>query len=732
MKRSTKKGFTIVELVIVIAIIAILAAVLIPTFASLIQKANESKDTQLVKNLNTALAADNKEHKTMTDALDAAVEFGYDVGKINASATGNEILWDSKNDVFCYLKDGKVEYIPETSLKNGAVAENETYKLWKIYTSEAKIKEDTDANKYFSIYWNSDDAFNATLTVGFDAGSNTAITELKYERTTGDAQEVVIRTKGATTLTVDAEKDTIYHYGEAGSVKVIKCDTASYHEFGEVVGNLEIFKGRLELAASANVGTVLISSAAANDVKIEVADGAKVGTVAPTTEAAKTDVEASTTIPAEAKKNDVVTVNNDYAGGLGTERSPYLIANAEQLLKVINAKSGYKNFKFVNDIDLTSTTAREYDGMKFYVGQEYQAAAPYLYGHVIDGNGYSVYMADDVSFCGSLRAKATLKNITFHMNGRSSIALEAENAKLINVITKSDKGVKLTNNEALFVRHMLTVSASLYIKDCKNYANITSDATTTNYNGIFAGCYSGSSSKKSSVKLTVENFENYGNIACGKIALVGNIYNNSSPLKISLTNVKNYGLIRSLFAPANQYVATKVFDTIKVTVDGATKSTSDTVLTNFVSGSDNDNTLAIAKNSDGTLSITAASNTNVSYYVVSIGIYTTIDMENVSGTNQIAVCEKIDKFDGTKNTTMKVLGFMNAADVSGAKDLSGMYSSRGANTIKIVTVNGTEYYVLNVEGEKVNGTVMPKNEMITVTAYGEDGMPIAAAIVGNN
>ena len=728
MKRSTKKGFTIVELVIVIAIIAILAAVLIPTFASLIQKANESKDTQLVKNLNTALAADNKEHKTMQDALDAAVEFGYDVGKINASATGNEILWDSKNDVFCYLKDGKVEYIPETSLKNGAIGEGETYKLWKIYTTAP----DTQT---FSIYWNSTENFDKPLTVGFDAGECTAITTLNYVRT-GDKQDVVIRTKGATTLTVDAEKDTIYHYGEAGSVKVIKCDTASYHEFGEVVGNLEIFKGRLELAASANVGTVLISSAAANDVKIEVADGAKVGTVAPTTDAAKADVEASTTIPAEAKKTDVVTVNNDYAGGLGTERSPYLIANAEQLLKVINAKSGYKNFKFVNDIDLTSTTAREYDGMKFYVGKEYTSsysAAPYLYEHVIDGNGHSVYMADDVSFCGSLRS-ATLKNINFHMNGYASIALEAEGTvNLINVVTKSDKGVTLTNNEAIFVRKMLTFSASLYIKDCKNYANITSATTTTNYNGIFAGCYT-SGGMKARFKLTVENFENYGIIACGKTALVGNIYKTGkdSSLKVSLKNVKNYGLIRSLFAPENQYVATKVSDTINVTVDGVTKSTSDTVLTNYVSGSDNDNTLAIAKNADGTLSITAASNTNVSYYVVSIGIYTTIDMENVSGTNQIAVCEKIDKFDGTKNTTMKVLGFMNAADASGAEDLSGMYSSRGANTIKIVTVNGTEYYVLNVEGEKVNGTVMPKNEMITVTAYGEDGMPIAAAIVGNN
>ncbi|MDY5678144.1 MAG: prepilin-type N-terminal cleavage/methylation domain-containing protein, partial [Eubacteriales bacterium] len=49
MKKNNKKGFTIVELVIVIAVIAILAAVLIPTFSSVIKKAKVNNDIQLVR-----------------------------------------------------------------------------------------------------------------------------------------------------------------------------------------------------------------------------------------------------------------------------------------------------------------------------------------------------------------------------------------------------------------------------------------------------------------------------------------------------------------------------------------------------------------------------------------------------------------------------------------------------------------------------------------------------------
>ena len=45
-KKNNRKGFTTVELVIVIAVIAILATVLIPTFSNLIGKAEESNALQ--------------------------------------------------------------------------------------------------------------------------------------------------------------------------------------------------------------------------------------------------------------------------------------------------------------------------------------------------------------------------------------------------------------------------------------------------------------------------------------------------------------------------------------------------------------------------------------------------------------------------------------------------------------------------------------------------------------
>ena len=58
MKRN-KKGFTLVELVIVIAVIAILAGVMVAVFSGVVKRANESAELQKVKNEELAQKADD-------------------------------------------------------------------------------------------------------------------------------------------------------------------------------------------------------------------------------------------------------------------------------------------------------------------------------------------------------------------------------------------------------------------------------------------------------------------------------------------------------------------------------------------------------------------------------------------------------------------------------------------------------------------------------------------------
>ena len=84
MKRNNKKGFTIVELVIVIAVIAILSAVLIPTFGSVINDANETARDQEAKNaLNSYIANNATDSELATGVNGYIVIDGYFYNVVN-------------------------------------------------------------------------------------------------------------------------------------------------------------------------------------------------------------------------------------------------------------------------------------------------------------------------------------------------------------------------------------------------------------------------------------------------------------------------------------------------------------------------------------------------------------------------------------------------------------------------------------------------------------------------
>ena len=159
MKHTNKKGFTIVELVIVIAVIAILAAVLIPTFSNLIKKANESADQQVIRNMNTILATYIESDKEISDVMAYLRSNGYSYEKMVANTKGYNYCY-AKSTNQMYLVNDKNEVVYP---KNANVSLSD---LWAAYKDHA-TSIIPGINNYFAIKAiNSQDEFNTAFAKG--------------------------------------------------------------------------------------------------------------------------------------------------------------------------------------------------------------------------------------------------------------------------------------------------------------------------------------------------------------------------------------------------------------------------------------------------------------------------------------------------------------------------------------------------------------------------------------
>ena len=110
-KKNNRKGFTILELVIVIAVIAILATVLIPTFGSIIEKANNSKLLQELKNEYTEYAVTVAPESIQDDIVIKIGEKYYNIvnGAPELDTDGTTVKEGTKPAVDAYYWDAEAE-----------------------------------------------------------------------------------------------------------------------------------------------------------------------------------------------------------------------------------------------------------------------------------------------------------------------------------------------------------------------------------------------------------------------------------------------------------------------------------------------------------------------------------------------------------------------------------------------------------------------------------------------
>lgn len=759
MTKNIKKGFTVVELIIVIMIIGILAAVLIPTFSSLLRTARVNADVQLIRNLNSAVAADRATksldvHETMHDALGAAIGFGYDVSKINASCTGNEILYDSENGVFCYFdtKDSKVHYIPETQLRTNSKVEDhpESHLYWRIINeknvSAAFTAPDGEGRYTLScgiegMNWSCylaaipDGVTEITTDTGVDLGDTEVITAVNYVNTGSTAREdVVIRTNGeGTVLTVYAPHDSIHHYDFLDTLKITAVAGASYHEHGTVIGNAFIASGHfvaeqkavigaiiadsslkgegataaptVKVEGKATVGTIVVNTAD-EGTKVEKADDANVGTIAAGTQDAKAAMDTiakGTTV----SENLIDTTNSAlFAGGLGTEASPFLVSNKAQFEKInkfsdeMGQGTAYY-FKQIADIDLGT-----YDDIDYVIGN---------FCGVYDGADHSLTAPNGLKpnevekfrriICRTL-GTTVLKNIKFRLqddlvyitNGTAAGC----NLTLDNVDVYGKAGVTydpLMKNTGFFFQSvgcdyslenvMSWINngdnVSVTIKNCDVDANMT---TKLDYNAIFVG---GTSSY---TDLLIDNCTYTGTFVGNKVSFaIGNSVNWGGHMVVK--NCKNLGTIIG-FERAAFVIASDDESTADLTTENNTEGTIALV---------SDDALDITVDDSGYFKIKQGQTSGASYSIQLVGktrfvpggensaFSFTIDLENVSFT------------EGFCLTNIPANGKLATVEqykklVDSGKNFSSetQYTTSSGDRFYIVTKDGVVYFVFDVGG----------------------------------
>ena len=725
--KNKKKGFTLVELLVVIAILAILAAVSVVGYLAFTEKAKESNDISLTTQMNTVLQANEAQDKseTMSDVVSQLDEAGLGIEKLTPTSSGYSFVWDKETNRIFLLDEEKKVVSPE-----GASLSDNTENIMAIVHDGDELNTWSEAN--YGVYLAS--GFPTTelpdsleKAVSFDAGELT-LDEITISFL--DDKDIYIA-GNYDTLTISAASAGVDFYGDATFVNA----TTAYHSL-HVYGHIQeltLKQGKVVVKANAEVNTIDAADAT-DDSSINVETSGVVGAVISSKENIVTGGNIAVTNP-----GNVVA---GFAGGVGTEASPYLINDGEQFLNIKTLETNMKDgnsfyFKLINDIDLSKTQVDSDSISNYFCG-------------TLDGNNHKLVVNDSLDYI--FKDNVDVVNI-FNLNyyiGEKVVLLspgfkiDTENKlilKNVDYFAKENSFPTIlgVNGGIIFPNVGCSYNDDHYwteyhrnivsILDCDVYVDISGSS----YNAVFVG------GNLNNVDVNIENCTYNGNYFGEYVSLV---YGNPSSLSptysnptISIKNVVNdgnlYGTNRMpLFAGST---GTTEPNSPLYSIDNSSKLGNIYNLT--------DNKLNIELDDLGHLVITKAESEVDKYVLTFTGgkrrisensensSYSfSINLGNIIFDNSKCTLEKY--MDGKLATISQYNEMVDSKYIFDEENAITVYSESGAR-FNIVENNATIYYVFDFDDDfyffanSNNESQIVDINSVSVRVYNSENKPIA-------
>lgn len=423
-----------------------------------------------------------------------------------------------------------------------------------------------------------------------------------------------------------------------------------------------------------------------------------------------------------------------FEGGNGSKEKPYLISTAEQLAAIQNGTSNTNliYYKLTADIDLK-------DCNNYGVNLASNI--------VFDGDNHKIYSSQaGTSALGVFRfatETTTIKNLVYDLtnldntNGKDDLTaliyqVQGLNAKITIEKVKIEGTHSIDSNNAPFVMNeFLAGGSTLDFINCEMAAKLSGDG----YNACFIGWQGaeltiGNNQKEScQATITLNGCTVSGELVCPKASIVA--ANGTNAAKRSYTYTGTNELTGTVRGTLVAKYFTAVSESGKETLENAAAVAFNRG-TGVVVGA-NDTGLSISRDSNGKLTITASSNSDVTSYEVKVGIYTTLYNTSTSesgGTWKFFAQQTVEK---PENLTFYAYDFIDA----GYPNLGEISTDNAGN--KVATLDNKNYYVVKdykyADGSGLQGYVgSPTNpgkkaaQIIQVTAYVGDTMYSTATL----